>query len=244
MLAAVRLRGSVIATLLLALTLAATALAGCGSDSDGGGGGDGGATSANATSTSGGGSGACRQVDAPASKTEPGIRKPTERLDPGKTWTATVTTNCGAFSITLDARRAPKTAASFASLARAGFYDGLSFHRIAPGFVIQGGDPLGNGQGGPGYAVVEPPPRDVAYTHGVVAMAKTATDPDGTSGSQFFIVTGEDAQLPPQYALLGEVTQGIDVVDRIGRLPLRSEDPQGDAPVDPVVIERVEVGER
>jgi peptidyl-prolyl cis-trans isomerase B (cyclophilin B) len=238
MLAAVRLRRSRLTAVAAGLLLALAALAGCGSDDDGAS--TGAATTAASTRASTG----CTPVDAPVSKGEQRQRRPTARLDPAKTWTATVTTNCGAFTITLDARRAPLTAASFASLARAGFYDGLSFHRIAPGFVIQGGDPLGNGQGGPGYSVEEPPPSDVAYTHGVVAMAKTATDPDGTSGSQFFIVTGEDAQLPPQYALLGEVTQGIEVVDRIGQLPLKSEDPQGDAPVDPVVIERVEIGER
>lgn len=187
---------------------------------------------------------ACEPAEPPVPRGEPRLRPPKRLLDPAKTWTATVTTNCGAFTITLDARRAPTTASSFAALARRGFYDGLSFHRIAPGFVIQGGDPLGNGQGGPGYTVEEPPPDDLAYTHGVVAMAKTATDPDGTSGSQFFIVTAEDAQLPPQYALLGQVTEGLDVVDLIGQLPLKSNDPQGDEPVDPVVIERVEVGER
>lgn len=242
MLAAVRLARFRLVTLFAFLVMTGAALGGCGSGSDEGDGStsaDAGETTPTAQTTS-----ACTPVDAPVPKSEARQRRPREQLDPSRTWTATVTTNCGAFAITLDVRRAPRTASSFAALARSGFYDGLSFHRIAPGFVIQGGDPLGNGQGGPGYSVEEPPPRDVAYTHGVVAMAKTATDPDGTSGSQFFIVTGEDAQLPPQYALLGEVTQGIDVVDRIGALPLKSEDPQGDAPVDPVLIERVEIGER
>jgi len=234
MLAAVR-PGLRLLTLLAALAVALAAAA-CGGDDD-----SDGAATATATAPA---ARACEPAEPPVPRGEPRLRPPRRRLDPAKTWTATVTTNCGAFTITLDARRAPRTTASFAALARRGFYDGLSFHRIAPGFVIQGGDPLGNGQGGPGYTVEEPPPDDLAYTRGVVAMAKTATDPDGTSGSQFFIVTAEDAQLPPQYALLGRVTEGLDVVDLIGQLPLKSNDPQGDEPVDPVVIERVEIGER
>jgi peptidyl-prolyl cis-trans isomerase B (cyclophilin B) len=109
------------------------------------------------------------------------------------------------------------------------------------GFVIQGGDPKGDGTGGPGYSVVEAPPRDLAYTKGVVAMAKTGTEAGGTSGSQFFVVTAEDAQLPPQYALLGKVTSGQDVVDKIGVVET---DPATDAPVEPIVISSVEVSAR
>ncbi|ADB51685.1 peptidylprolyl isomerase [Conexibacter woesei] len=183
----------------------------------------------------------CRKVAAPEAKSNLDVRKPVGRLSPTVDWRAIVTTNCGTFTITLDAAASPRTTASFARLARAGFYDDLTFHRIAPGFVIQGGDPLGNGLGGPGYAIAEAPPRTTRYTKGVVAMAKTATDPDGTSGSQFFIVTGDDAQLPPQYALLGRVTSGLDVVDRIDQRPLRDTDPQGSAPVDPILIERVAI---
>jgi cyclophilin family peptidyl-prolyl cis-trans isomerase len=108
------------------------------------------------------------------------------------------------------------------------------------GFVIQGGDPSGDGSGGPGFSVVESPPEDLAYTKGVVAMAKTATERPGTSGSQFFVVTGEDAQLPPEYALVGKVTKGQDVVDRIGVLPTTADE----QPAEPVVIRSVEVAER
>ena len=133
---------------------------------------------------------------------------------------ARVLTNCGEFEITLDPKRAPKTGGSFASLVGKRFYDGLTFHRIVPGFVIQGGDPDGTGGGGPGYSVTETPPADLTYTKGVVAMAKTATDPAGTSGSQFFVVTGEDAGLPPEYALLGKITKGQEVVDKIGVVPV------------------------
>ena len=114
--------------------------------------------------------------------------------------------------------RAPKTANSFAFLAEEGFYDDLDFHRIVPEFVIQGGDPLGTGTGGPGYSVDEKPPANLAYTKGTVAMAKSSAEPPGRSGSQFFVVTGADAGLPPEYALVGKVSEGIDVVERIGNL--------------------------
>jgi peptidyl-prolyl cis-trans isomerase B (cyclophilin B) len=185
-------------------------------------------------------SGPCKQVDQPNPKGPQHLPKPKLKLDPSKQWTATVATNCGSFTIALDVKRAPKTSASFASLAQKRFYDGLIFHRVVPGFVIQGGDPQGDGSGGPGYTVVEAPPSDLQYAHGVVAMAKTGTEPDGASGSQFFVMTA-DNQLPPQYALLGKVVKGLDVVDAIGELPLQSNDPQGGAPVDPVVIQSVTV---
>jgi peptidyl-prolyl cis-trans isomerase B (cyclophilin B) len=225
--------------LLLALLLGAlalAALAGCGDSDDGGDE----TTQEQASTTAAEAAGACEPVDLPAPKADARMRKPTERLDPGRDWVATVRTNCGDFSIKLDVARAPKTTASFASLARRGFYDDLTFHRIAPGFVIQGGDPLGDGTGGPGYSVVEAPPRDLQYTLGVVAMAKTATEPDGASGSQFFVVLG-DAGLPPQYALVGTVQDGLDVVEQIGALPIDSADPQGSTPLEPVVIESVEI---
>lgn len=213
-----------LAAVLIAAPLAA--LAGCGSD---------GGKQQETTAA------ICRKVAAPEPKPGVDVRKPTGRLSPTVDWRAIVATNCGTFTITLDASASPRTTASFAQLARDGFYDDLTIHRIAPGFVIQGGDPLGNGLGGPGYTIAEPPPRSTRYVKGVVAMAKTATDPDGTSGSQFFIVTGDDAQLPPQYAVLGRVTSGLDVVDRIDQRPLRDTDPQGSAPVDPIVIERVSI---
>ena len=91
--------------------------------------------------------------------------------------------------------------------------------------MIQGGDPTGTGTGGPGYTVVDVPPRDSLYTKGVVAMAKTAAEPPGTAGSQFFVVTADDAGLPPEYAILGVVTKGLRVVERIGRLGNAKEQP-------------------
>jgi cyclophilin family peptidyl-prolyl cis-trans isomerase len=223
-----------IAVIALLGAFALVLLTGCGSSDDDT------ATTTQETTTAADAS-PCTKVALPTPKGAQQLRKPTLRLDPSKTWTARVTTNCGSFTIALDVARAPKTTGSFASLSRKGFYDDLTFHRIAPGFVIQGGDPLGDGTGGPGYTVVEAPPKNLRYTHGVVAMAKTATEPDGASGSQFFVITGEDAGLPPQYALVGTVTDGLDVVDTIGALPIDSSDPQGSSPVDPVVIESVEI---
>ena len=142
--------------------------------------------------------------------------------------------------IRLDVKRAPKTTSSFASLVRNGFYNDLTFHRVVPDFVVQGGDPLGNGQGGPGYNVVEKPPSDLAYTRGVVAMAKAGVDPSGASGSQFFIVTAQDASLPPDYALVGKVTKGMGTVDKITAEPVN---PQS-VPLNAVVIQKASLEQR
>jgi peptidyl-prolyl cis-trans isomerase B (cyclophilin B) len=168
------------------------------------------------------------------------LKQPTAALDASKTYVATVETNCGSFAITLDVKRAPKTSASFKYLADQRFYDGSDIHRIVPDFVIQGGDPQLTGNGGPGYQIVEAPPRDMTYEPGVVAMAKGESDPPGASGSQFFVVTGPDAEkLPPQYALLGKLTGGEPVVQKIGSIIT---DPRTDAPEAPVVIKSVRVG--
>lgn len=144
--------------------------------------------------------------------------KPTKRLDASKTYDVIFETNCGSFTVRLDVKTSPRTTASFVSLTRKKFFDGTVFHRIVPGFVIQGGDPTATGSGGPGYLTVDKPPKSAKYTHGVVAMAKTASQASGTSGSQFFVVTAADAHLPPQYAILGRVVVGLGVVDRIGKL--------------------------
>ena len=120
--------------------------------------------------------------------------------------------------------------------------NGTTFHRIVKDFVIQGGDPAGTGEGGPGYAVVEAPPSDLTYDKGVVAMAKTQTDPAGASGSQFFVVTGDGAaQLPPDYALLGKVTSGMDTVDKINGVQA---DPNTGQPAFTVVIKSITVAEK
>jgi peptidyl-prolyl cis-trans isomerase B (cyclophilin B) len=180
----------------------------------------------------------CEAAEAPEPKGEGNLKKPKAVLDGAKTYVATVSTNCGDFQITLDAKRAPKTGGSFKSLADKGFFDGTTFHRIVAGFVIQGGDPKGDGTGGPGYSVVEAPPQDLVYGKGVVAMAKTGAEAPGTSGSQFFVVTAEDAGLPPDYALLGTVTSGQEVVDKIG---VAETDPATEQPLEPVVISSVKV---
>jgi peptidyl-prolyl cis-trans isomerase B (cyclophilin B) len=181
----------------------------------------------------------CLAVARPAPKGAGHLPKPHATLSAGRTYTVTLQTNCGPIVIRLDVSRAPKTASSVASLVRGGFYDHLTFHRIVPGFVIQGGDPLGTGLGGPGYTVVERPPSTLKYTRGLVAMAKTQTEPSGTSGSQFFIVTAKNAGLPAQYALVGRVLSGLGTVARISAEPT---DAQG-APSSPVVIEKATLSE-
>jgi peptidyl-prolyl cis-trans isomerase B (cyclophilin B) len=202
----------------LAIVLAA---AGCGGSSSSGG----------STESTGG----CEDVSAPAAREDGGGTAPKERLDPERTWTLTFDTSCGTFVVTLDLDSAPATAASLVSLAEAGYYDDTIFHRIVPGFVIQAGDPTQSGAGGPGYKTVDVPKTDAAYTKGVVAMAKTADEPAGTSGSQFFVVTGDDIGLPPEYAVVGTVTEGMDVVERIDQLG----DPTTEQPLQPVVIHSV-----
>ncbi len=160
----------------------------------------------------------CKAIAQPAPRATGGQKAPKKSLDPTKTYDVTFATNCGSFTLRLDVKRAPHITASIVSLVKAGFYDKTVFHRIVPGFVIQGGDPTATGTGGPGYSVVDNPPKDLKYTLGLVAMAKTQTEAPGTSGSQFFVVTGKDVGLPPDYGLVGRVTKGLDVVQLIGTL--------------------------
>jgi cyclophilin family peptidyl-prolyl cis-trans isomerase len=181
----------------------------------------------------------CRALPPPRPHKEGGVRRATGRLAAARTWTVELQTNCGTIAIGLATDRAPRTAASFAALVRRRFYDGLTFHRIAGDpasgpFVIQGGDPLGTGLGGPGFSVVERPPGTLRYTRGTVAMAKTQSEPSGASGSQFFIVTAPDAGLPPEYALVGRVRAGMDVVQRIATVATGPDE----RPASPVVIQR------
>jgi peptidyl-prolyl cis-trans isomerase B (cyclophilin B) len=184
--------------------------------------------------------GGCKQVEQPRPEPDGGETRPKQALDPSGSYRVTLVTSCGEITIRLDPKASPDTSASFLSLARKGFFDGTAFHRIVPGFVIQGGDPTGTGSGGPGYSTRDVPSRDSAYTRGTVAMAKTAAEPPGTAGSQFYIVTGQDAQLPPEYAVLGRVVDGMDVAGEIDGLGEPSSGEQG-VPLRPVVIERVRV---
>lgn len=165
-----------------------------------------------------------------------------EQLSKDKRYLLRFETSCGTIDVELAVDDDPVTANSLAFLARRGFYDGLVFHRIVPGFVLQGGDPEGSGRGGPGYQTVEVAPIETKYTRGVVAMAKAPNDPPGSAGSQFFIVVGDDAGLPPDYAVLGKVVSGMDVADEIVECC-----PGGDSPTQPpkawVYIERATVVE-
>jgi peptidyl-prolyl cis-trans isomerase B (cyclophilin B) len=185
--------------------LAVLLLASCGGGDD---------TSSSTTSTSASG---CEPAEQPAPK-DTSFSKPEQVLQPGQEATATVVTTCGDFVIELDTKGYPKTANSFAFLAEQGFYDETWFQRIVTGAFIQGGDPAGDNTGDPGYKVTETPVQDTAYVKGVVAMGKNSVDPPGTSGSQFFVVAQADAGLPPDYAVVGQVIDGMDVVQRIAAL--------------------------
>jgi cyclophilin family peptidyl-prolyl cis-trans isomerase len=214
------------ALLVLLAALAAVALvAGCG----------GGESS---TKSTGAAPSECTSVEPPDPRETGSHKAPIAPLDADKTYTLTFETTCGSFTVTLDPELAPKTTASLVALAREGYYDDTLFHRVVPDFVIQGGDPTQSGSGGPGYTTVDVPPSDAAYTKGVVAMAKAPAEPPGTAGSQFFVVTGADAGLPPEYAIVGKVTDGMDTVERIDALGVADGPPS-----EPVVVTRVTVGE-
>ena len=224
-------------TLLLLLIVAG--LAACGGDDDDDGGGEPKQPQDSPTLDQEA-SGGCADVAQPDAKPDGGAKRPAQALDPDATYDVVLKTTCGDITIRLDQKASPKTAASFAGLAKAGFFDDTVFHRIVPGFVIQGGDPTATGTGGPGYSTRDVPPAGTTYRKGTVAMAKTQTEPPGTAGSQFYIVTAPDAGLPPEYALLGRVVKGQDVVDAIGEL---GDPASGEAgtPLQPVVIERATV---
>ena len=148
--------------------------------------------------------------------------------------TATIHTNHGAIEVELFDEDAPKTVENFSTLARDGFYDGVSFHRVIPDFMIQGGDPTGTGSGGPGYQF-EDEFNDQRVVRGALAMANAGPN---TNGSQFFVVTADACPwLDGKHTVFGRVTAGMDVVDRISELP-RDE---RDKPRDDAVMERVEV---
>ncbi|MEY4388490.1 MAG: hypothetical protein RLZZ432_209 [Chloroflexota bacterium] len=147
--------------------------------------------------------------------------------------TARIDTSVGVIEFELLEELAPKAASNFATLAKSGFYDGVIFHRVIPGFVIQGGDPEGTGRGGPGYQF-EDEPVTLPYRRGTVAMANAGPN---TNGSQFFICLQDLPQLPPKYTIFGQVTAGLSVVDAIAAAPTAA----GDRPVDPVTMKAVTV---
>jgi peptidyl-prolyl cis-trans isomerase B (cyclophilin B) len=211
------MRAAVVALLLL------LAAAGCG--------GDGGSGAPDAVG--------CEEVETPAAREPETLEPPAGTLDPTRTWSLVFDTSCGEFTVELDLTLAPETSASLVSLAQEGYYDDTIFHRIVPGVVIQGGDATQSGGGSPGYATLDRPPFSVRYTKGVVAMAKTELAAAGTAGSQFFVVTAEDAGLDPAYAVVGRVSDGLDVVERIGRLG----DPETQRPTRTVLVRGVTVDE-
>ena len=163
---------------------------------------------------------------------------PKMTIDPARSYTATLETSCGPIDVALDAKRAPETVNSFVFLANEGFYDGLTFHRIANSIdVIQGGDPSGDGTGSPGYALKDELSGDERYTKGAVAMANSGPD---TAGSQFFIVTGPGAeQLPKDYTVFGSVSGGLDVATEIQGLPVN-----GETPTQTIYIDQVTISEK
>jgi cyclophilin family peptidyl-prolyl cis-trans isomerase len=221
------------ALVLLLMVVLATALASCGDSDD-----ETSATTAtDTTATTTTEEKGCQEVAAPKPKSV-SFKAPKQVLKQGEKATVVMKTNCGTFAIALDTERAPKTANSFAFLAEEGFYDDLTFHRVVPGFVIQGGDPEGSGTGGPGYTVDEAPPSNLSYTKGVVAMAKSEVDPPGRSGSQFYVVTAPDAGLPPEYALVGRVTEGFDTVTKIEALGGPEEKPSQTVVIDEATVEQ------
>ncbi len=170
---------------------------------------------------------------------------PPMTIDPAKTYTAKMSTTCGDITIALDAKNSPMTVNSFVFLAQQGFYDGLKFHRVAKDFVVQGGDPVGDGTGGPGYTIPDEPPAD-GYKAGSVAMANSGP---GTTGSQFFLTWTDQgaAQLggPPYlYSSLGTVTEGLDVVATLGSLYNPDQDPSDPSTQTtavPLYINKVEI---
>lgn len=163
---------------------------------------------------------------------------PPREIDDTKTYTATLKTSCGDIVIRLDPKAAPNTVNNFVVLARKDYFDGLIFHRVVDDFVIQGGDPEGNGSGGPGYSFPDELPEAGAYKLGSLAMANSGPD---TNGSQFFIVTGPNgATLPPNYSLFGQVTKGQEVAKTIED---REVEPGTEKPTPLVYILDVEIVE-
>ncbi len=165
-----------------------------------------------------------------------------ESLDPTTPNLAVISTSCGDITVELDPSLAPSTVASFMFLARQGYFDGTVFHRVIPGFVVQGGDPTATGTGGPGYTIPdEYPPADVAYERGVLAMANAGS---GTTGSQFFIVL-EDTELPPQFTIFGRVVEGFDVLDSFQLIPLGkapgSPDPVPSTPLETIYVNTITI---
>jgi cyclophilin family peptidyl-prolyl cis-trans isomerase len=155
-------------------------------------------------------------------------------IDPAHKYTATIRTSAGDMTAELFTDDAPRTVNNFIFLARDGFYDGVIFHRVIPGFMIQGGDPTGTGRGGPGYRF-EDEPVQRRYERGILAMANAGPN---TNGSQFFVMHA-DYGLPPNYTIFGRLTSGEDVLDKIAAAGTDA----NDRPHEPTTIQNVEISE-
>jgi len=177
---------------------------------------------------------------APAAATQekPTFAEPPEmQIDRDAGYRAIMTTSCGTIELELFAKEAPKTVNSFVFLARQGFYDGLIFHRVIPGFMNQGGDPQGTGTGGPGYSFEDEFDPSLRFDEaGLLAMANSGAN---TNGSQFFITVGPTEHLNDRHTIFGKVVEGMDVVERINTLPTTPED----RPTETVYIETVVIEE-
>jgi len=138
---------------------------------------------------------------------------PAMTIDAAKTYSATMVTSKGTIELSLDAKAAPITVNNFVFLARDKYYDGLTFHRVEPGFVIQGGDPDGNGSGGPGYSIPDEA-SGLSHVDGALAMAKSSAP--NSAGSQFYITLGPQLDLDGRYTVFGAVTNGKNVASIIG----------------------------
>ncbi len=155
-------------------------------------------------------------------------------IDPAKRYSAEMVTSKGTLTIALDPLAAPQTVNNFVFLARYHYFDGIVFHRVIPGFVLQGGDPQGTGSGGPGYQFADELPKPGRYELGSLAMANAGPN---TNGSQFFVISGPSGvQLPPLYSLFGKVVSGLDVVATIDRLGSRSGKPSQTVTIESVTI--------
>ena len=175
--------------------------------------------------------------DGSAPKRQKFSSPPEMGIDPAKRYTATIDTSMGEMVVSLDPIKAPKTVNNFVFLALNHYYEGVIFHRIIKGFVLQGGDPEGSGRGGPGYRFEDELPKAGQYQIGSLAMANAGPN---TNGSQFFVISGPDGvRLPPAYSLFGQVVKGLDVVERMQQVPTGA----GDRPVEDVVIHSVTVTE-
>ncbi len=185
----------------------------------------GGGKDSSSTTSGAVGKNGCEKVEAPEPR-KVSLKEPKQTVKKGEKVNAVVETSCGDFTIALDTTRAPVTSNSFKYMAEEGVYENTQFQRVVPGFVIQGGDPEETGAGSAGYSVEEKPPANLSYTKGIVAMAKSGAEPPGTSSSQFFVVSGADAGLPAEYALVGKVTEGLKVVETIDSLGTPEEKPK------------------